>query len=329
MVNHNNNIHVAFMMGKARVAPLKKITIPRMELAAAVLATRVDTLLRTELQLQLESSMFWTDSQSVLKYIANQHTRFHTFVANRISIIGESTEITQWHYVNTKINPADVASRGQKADTFMENRTWIHVPEMLWKSEKDWPLFPLESISRSCVDLEVKRNAIVNTVMVTENPTGKLLMHFSSWRKLQVAVAWILKFKESLKQLVQRRKELISTLNDSNTDAQNKSNVEQKIENMKATLGGQTTLEDLEKAENSIICQTQRQYFPEEMTALQTTQRGVKRSSSLYKLDPVLKDGVLRVGGRLRRAAMPEETKFPVILPKKLSCVNSHIKAHA
>lgn len=211
-----------------------------MELAAAVLATRVDTLLRTELQLQLESSVFWTDSQSVLKYIANQHTRFHTFVANRISIIGESTEITQWHYVNTKINPADVTSRGQKADTFMENRTWIHVPEMLWKSEKDWPLFPLESISRSCVDLEVKRNAIVNTVMVTENPTGKLLMHFSSWRKLQVAVAWILKFKESLKQLVQRRKELISTLNDSNTDAQNKSNVEQKIENMKATLGGQT-----------------------------------------------------------------------------------------
>jgi len=115
LVNDKNTIHVSFMMGKARVAPLKKMTIPRMELAAAVLATRVDKVLRKELQMQLESSVFWTDSQAVLSYIANQHTRFHTFVANRISIIKETTEMTQWRYVNTRVNPADVASRGQTA----------------------------------------------------------------------------------------------------------------------------------------------------------------------------------------------------------------------
>ncbi|KAK0145643.1 hypothetical protein N1851_015424 [Merluccius polli] len=61
LVNDKNTIHVVFMMGKTRVAPLKKITIPRMELAAAVLATRVDKVLRSELQLQLQSSIFWTD----------------------------------------------------------------------------------------------------------------------------------------------------------------------------------------------------------------------------------------------------------------------------
>lgn len=65
-------IHVAFLLGKARVAPLKQTTIPRLELTAAVLAVRVDKMLRKELQPMLEKSVFWTDSTTVLKYIANE-----------------------------------------------------------------------------------------------------------------------------------------------------------------------------------------------------------------------------------------------------------------
>ena len=65
------HVHVAFMLGKARVAPLKQTTIPHLELAAAVLAVRVDKMLRKELHIKLNSWTFWTDSQSVLKYIAN------------------------------------------------------------------------------------------------------------------------------------------------------------------------------------------------------------------------------------------------------------------
>ena len=69
MENCQHNVHVAFLLGKARVTPLKQVTIPRLELTAAVLAVRVDRILRAELQLQLEDSVFWTDSTSVLKYI--------------------------------------------------------------------------------------------------------------------------------------------------------------------------------------------------------------------------------------------------------------------
>lgn len=75
-MNQRGDVHVSLVMGKARVAPLKQITIPRMEMAAAVLSIKVDKMLRTELQLKLEDSVFWTDSQSVLKYIANEHTMF-------------------------------------------------------------------------------------------------------------------------------------------------------------------------------------------------------------------------------------------------------------
>ncbi|XP_071251401.1 myeloid cell surface antigen CD33-like [Salvelinus alpinus] len=60
-------------MGKARVAPLKQMTIPHMELAAAVLSVKVDKMMCTELQLKLDDLVFWIDSHSVLKCIANEH----------------------------------------------------------------------------------------------------------------------------------------------------------------------------------------------------------------------------------------------------------------
>lgn len=80
-------------MGKARVTPLKIITIPCLELTAAVLAIHVDRMLNRELKLQLQESDFWTDSTSVLKYIKNEDTHFHTFVANRVSTIREVTTL--------------------------------------------------------------------------------------------------------------------------------------------------------------------------------------------------------------------------------------------
>lgn len=82
--------------------------------------------------------------------------------------------------------------------------------------------------------------------------------------------------------------------------------------NVKVTLGEHTiSLEDLEKAENTIISQTQKQYFQEERATLKMGTKGVKKTSNIYNLDPVLKDSVLRVEGRLSRAAMPEETPPP------------------
>lgn len=64
-----HDVHVSFLLRKARVAPLKQITIPRLELTAAVLAARVDKMLRAEIQFPLVDSVLWTDSTTVLKYI--------------------------------------------------------------------------------------------------------------------------------------------------------------------------------------------------------------------------------------------------------------------
>lgn len=69
LTNDSEEVHVAFVMGKSRVTPLKTITIPRLELTAATLASRID-------RMQLLESTFWTDSQSVLKYLGNETKRF-------------------------------------------------------------------------------------------------------------------------------------------------------------------------------------------------------------------------------------------------------------
>ncbi|KAJ8367292.1 hypothetical protein AAFF_G00323530 [Aldrovandia affinis] len=86
LTNTQGKKHVPFLMGKSRVAPLKQVTIPRMELTAAVVAVKVDKIMKQELQVPLERSIFWMDSTTVLKYIENETARFKTFVANRISI---------------------------------------------------------------------------------------------------------------------------------------------------------------------------------------------------------------------------------------------------
>jgi hypothetical protein len=92
------NVHCSFVMAKSRVAPLKETTIPRLELSAAVVATRLDKMVRHESDIRIDASQFWTDSTCVLGYLKNKNKRFQTFVANRIATILEASSPIQWRY---------------------------------------------------------------------------------------------------------------------------------------------------------------------------------------------------------------------------------------
>ena len=107
--------HMFLVMAKARVAPLKSVTIPRLELTAAVVSTRVSLYLKQELDYQDVIEVFWTDSQVVIGYIHNEAKRFHTFVANRVQEVRNHTKPEQWRYIASESNPADAASRGLTA----------------------------------------------------------------------------------------------------------------------------------------------------------------------------------------------------------------------
>lgn len=86
-VSVNRQIHCSFLTAKSRLAHVKPMTIPRLELSAAVLVVRIDRALCEELELTIDKSVFWSDSTSVLQYIRNQGRRFRTFVANLLAVI--------------------------------------------------------------------------------------------------------------------------------------------------------------------------------------------------------------------------------------------------
>ena len=116
--DNEGNVKCSFVMGKARLAPIKPLTIPRMELSAAVVATKLDRICRQELSIPIDQSKFWTDSTCVLRYIENQDKRFQTFVANRIAAIHSVSSPFQWTQQTTlqeacHLIPLTVGFKGQ------------------------------------------------------------------------------------------------------------------------------------------------------------------------------------------------------------------------
>ncbi|XP_063615371.1 uncharacterized protein LOC134788408, partial [Penaeus indicus] len=100
-VSEQGQVHCALVMSKSRVTPLKPITVPRLELTAAVVAVRISSMLRKELGYQEVKEYFWTDSKVILGYISNEAKRFHVFVANRVQHIKDHSSMEQWKFVES------------------------------------------------------------------------------------------------------------------------------------------------------------------------------------------------------------------------------------
>lgn len=237
-----------------------------------------------------------------------------------VSYIRHRTLLQQWRYVATKENPADDASRGMHIKAFMHSKRWIAGPSFLWRAE-DYQSAPKEEIvNMHDGDPEIKKDFRVNTVILQgrQNASNCFITYFSDWKKLKVAVAWILKVKKLLNKICLKRKELLSLERNCNAF---KTTIDAQMKMVKATLGGQSlSLEDLFEAEMAIVRFSQQQEFQDENQQLKHGSCGVKKESSIYRLDPLLDDTLIRVGGRLRKAAMPIEFKHPIILSK-----NHHI----
>jgi hypothetical protein len=129
---------VRFIISKARVAPLKFLTIPRLELNAAVLAARLGAQVRTEMDIAFDRTLYWTDSTTVLSWIKSRNCRFNNYVGNRVGEIFESSTPDQWNYVPSASNPADDASRGLDPSEFTVDHRWFTGPPFLQGLE-EWP----------------------------------------------------------------------------------------------------------------------------------------------------------------------------------------------
>ena len=130
---------VRFMMARTRVAPLKILSVPRLELQAAVLGARLAHAVKKSSSKTVKSSTFWTDSINVPSWITAEDRRYDTFVSNRIAEIQELTERRDWRYVPSHLNIADVASRGLPLAELQACTTWENGSPLLHTSADMWP----------------------------------------------------------------------------------------------------------------------------------------------------------------------------------------------
>ena len=280
----DDSISCSIIMAKARLAPIKTVTIPRLELMAATLAAKQDQLLRQELNIDLEESQFWSDSTIVLQYIHNEEKRLHTFVANRVSSIRSASTTSQWHYVRSEDNMADYASRGIQVEQLSDS-LWLSGPQFLKENIdlNQWPKFQAASPSDDDPEVKSEPNPMVFAAAADcLSPTMKLIHHYSDWNKLRKAVAWMIMIKDVLC----------------------------KKSKPTSVIG----YEYFKQAEITILSLVQQECFKQEIEDLQIKGH-VRIQSRLSDLKPVIRNGILQVGGRLAKSPVEESIKHPIILP--------------
>ncbi|CAB0004838.1 unnamed protein product [Nesidiocoris tenuis] len=138
-VDEDGHTHVYLLTSKSRVAPMKTISLPRLELCAAVLLIRLMSSVLKSLRVSPSAVHYWTDSQIVLTWISGEPCQFKTFIANRVTEIQHHSEFSQWKYVNTKSNPADLVSRGVNPRELIQNLLWWNGPQWLIQDPTHWP----------------------------------------------------------------------------------------------------------------------------------------------------------------------------------------------
>ena len=279
-------------MSKSRVAPLKVITLPRLELQAAVLAVRIQNMLLNEMTLNIDQIFLWTDSTIVLAYIQNESRRFKTFVANRVAEIRDGSGVEQWRHIDGKINPADYGTRGVPLNSLTANHPWLTGPEFLLKDESLWPN-NIEIPGLDDNDPELKR-AVTMNVTIDGAPPLIDMTKFSSWKRIKRIMSWIYRF---LRRCRTKHGEWIGY------------EVVPKL-----------LLLEVNAGERFAVFLIQREVYGKELRAL-SEGNAVPSTSSLQRLMPFIDlHGIIRVGGRLKHAQIPYNAKHPIILPGTHHC---------
>jgi len=270
------------IMAKTRVAPLKRVTLPRLELCAAHLVAQLAAhcLSLFKNRINAQQVYLWSDSTVVLTWLRTPPYKLKTYVANRVSQTQEIIPLEAWRHISTTSNPADCASRGIPASQLVNHPLWWSGPSWLHTPPDSWPASTFVPADLASSE-EMKKTPLV-VLAASSTPEWDLLSKYSTWDKLQRVMALVLRFIRNC----------------------------QKPHSFKGPL----TVSEILQARRKIFVLVQQASFHEEITALQGQRQC---STRLQRLTPFLDaDGLLRVGGRLSRSALPRTSQHPVLLPK-------------
>ena len=270
-------VFINIVAAKARVAPSKLLSIPRLELQAAVLGTRLAKTVMNELRLPVKRTVFWSDSKTVLAWIRSEPRKYKQFVALRIGEILDRTFVNQWKWVNSKDNPADEATK-----IINYQSIWFEGPKFLYEPEKNWP----KEKQPNETTLELKPIHVIRDKSF--NTLKSIHVNWcSNWKTLKRSVAIILKYIDYLK---------MKTGNNKSFDKY----IDQ---------------DDLEYAETILIQKSQWESYPKEMDTLERG-GNVQKDSGIKDLNPERNQmGTMVSKGRIENAVcLPISARKPIIL---------------
>ena len=282
----NGEVGVSLVSSRVRVTPLKRITIPRLEVDAVRMGINLAATIVEESSVKVQMIVLWTDSLICRHWLTQPSRRYKDYVAHRIVDFQEKVESLEQNcvnvniqYVPTEINVADIGTRGASPPCLDHDSSWQLGPAFLRDPENEWPRSPTEQV---CDDpSELRKPAHSGTVCVFLESSLIDLEDYSTLWKAKRVVACVLRCVQKFKSTLTKASVLVNR---------------------------SPSVEVLRQAENVLIRVAQRESFGREIDCL--VREPIPKNSKLVKITPFIDDkGLLRAKGRLENAPIVVDSK--------------------
>ncbi|XP_062538717.1 uncharacterized protein LOC134206991 [Armigeres subalbatus] len=187
-------VRCSLVSAKTKVAPLKLLSIPRLELSAAVLGARLSKSVIENHTLQsISRKTFWSDSCTFLSWLRADPRKYRQFVAFRLTEIHDLTQVDEWRWVPSRMNVADEATKWGKGPDITSSSRWFQAPKFLYEHPNSWP----QQTTKEEESSEELRPIHLHLAVARE----ELLQYerFSKWERLVRAVSYVRRFVDNLR----------------------------------------------------------------------------------------------------------------------------------